>query len=123
MKLRPKPQTRPIRWDIYRAAAKARLIGMVTAPDAETAIKIAAEEYKIWGRGARRRHAHRGCGGGHVEPPRPADAPAATARECGGGFHDVLRGGGKASLLRVTPAAMTRPLSPGRSGQWLVINK
>ena len=29
MKLRPKPQTRPIRWDIYRAAAKARLIGTV----------------------------------------------------------------------------------------------
>jgi hypothetical protein len=43
----PKPETRPLRWDIYRAAAKARLIGIVTAPDAETAIKIAAEEYKV----------------------------------------------------------------------------
>jgi hypothetical protein len=47
VKLPPKPETRPLRWDIYRAAAKARLIGIVTAPDAETAIKIAAEEYKV----------------------------------------------------------------------------
>jgi hypothetical protein len=47
VKLRPKPEARPARWDIYRAAAKARLIGTVEAPDADTAIKVAAEEYKI----------------------------------------------------------------------------
>ena len=47
VKLRPKPQTRPMRWDIYRAAAKARLIGTVEAPDADAAIKEAAKEFKI----------------------------------------------------------------------------
>jgi hypothetical protein len=47
VKLRPKPQARPFRWDIYRAAAKARLIGTVEAPDAEAAIKVAAHEYKV----------------------------------------------------------------------------
>ena len=47
VKLRPKPQTRPMRWDIYRAAAKARLIGTVEAPDADAAIKVAAAEYKV----------------------------------------------------------------------------
>ena len=41
VKLRPKPQTRPIRWDIYHAAAKARLIGTVEAPTADDAIKVA----------------------------------------------------------------------------------
>jgi len=29
VKLRPKAETRPAGWDIYRAAAKARLIGTV----------------------------------------------------------------------------------------------
>ena len=47
VKLRPKPQTRPIRWDIYRAAAKARLIGTVEAPTADDAIKVAAAEYQV----------------------------------------------------------------------------
>jgi hypothetical protein len=42
-----KPLAQPLRWDIYRAAAKARLIGTVDAPDADTAIKVAAEEYNI----------------------------------------------------------------------------
>ena len=35
------------RWDIYRASAKARLIGTVEAPDAEAAIKVAAKEYNL----------------------------------------------------------------------------
>jgi hypothetical protein len=36
-----------MRWDIYRAIAKARLIGTVEAPDADAAIKVAAAEYKV----------------------------------------------------------------------------
>ena len=47
VKLRPKPQERPTRRDIYRASAKARLIGTVEAPDAEAAIKVAAKEYNL----------------------------------------------------------------------------
>jgi hypothetical protein len=47
VKLPPRPETRPLRWDIYRAAAKARLIGIVTAPDAGAAIEVAADEYKV----------------------------------------------------------------------------
>jgi len=47
VKLRPNAEARPTRWDIYRAAAKARLIGTVEAPDADTAIKVAAVEYRV----------------------------------------------------------------------------
>jgi hypothetical protein len=39
---RLKPQARPTQWDIYRAAAKARLIGAVEAPDADAASNVAA---------------------------------------------------------------------------------
>jgi len=44
VKLWPKPQTRPIRWDICRAGARARLIGTVEALTADDAIKVAAAE-------------------------------------------------------------------------------
>jgi hypothetical protein len=47
VKLRPKPQARPTRWDIYRAAAKAKLIGTVEAADADSAIKEAAKEFNV----------------------------------------------------------------------------
>jgi hypothetical protein len=47
VKLRLKPQARPTRWDIYRAAVKAKLVGTVEAPDADTAIKVAAKEYNV----------------------------------------------------------------------------
>ena len=47
VKLRPKPQTRPMRWDIYRAAAKAKWIGTVEAVDADAAIKDAAKEFNV----------------------------------------------------------------------------
>jgi len=47
VRLRPKPPERPMRWDIYRAAAKARLICTVTASDADTAIKVAVDEYNL----------------------------------------------------------------------------
>ena len=47
VKLRPKPQSRPIRWDIYRAAAETRLIGTVEAPTADDALKVAAAEYQV----------------------------------------------------------------------------
>jgi hypothetical protein len=47
VKLPPKPQARPTQWGIYRAAAKARLIGTVTAPDANAAIEVAAQERKV----------------------------------------------------------------------------
>ena len=36
-----------MRWDIYRAAAKARWIGTVEAADADAAIKLAAKEYNV----------------------------------------------------------------------------
>jgi hypothetical protein len=36
-----------LRWDIYRAAAKAKWIGTVEAVDADAAIKDAAKEFNI----------------------------------------------------------------------------
>jgi hypothetical protein len=36
-----------LRWDIYRAAAKANWIGTVEAVDADAAIKDAAKEFNI----------------------------------------------------------------------------
>jgi len=36
-----------LRWDIYRAAAKAKWIGEVEAADADAAIREAAKEFKI----------------------------------------------------------------------------
>jgi hypothetical protein len=36
-----------LRWDIYRAAAKARLLGTVEAKDAEGAIAVAVKEFQI----------------------------------------------------------------------------
>ena len=47
LRLPPKPQAPLTRWDIYRAAARARLIGTVEAPDADAAIKEAAKEFNI----------------------------------------------------------------------------
>ncbi|HSV22127.1 MAG TPA: hypothetical protein VLJ17_03765 [Xanthobacteraceae bacterium] len=47
LRLPPKPQAPPTRWDIYRAAARAILIGTVEAPDADAAIKEAAKEFNI----------------------------------------------------------------------------
>jgi hypothetical protein len=41
----PKPQSL-LRWDIYKAAAKARWIGTVEATDKREAIEKAAEEFK-----------------------------------------------------------------------------
>jgi hypothetical protein len=37
----------PLRWDIYRAPAKARWIGTVEAVDAEAAIREAAKEFNV----------------------------------------------------------------------------
>jgi hypothetical protein len=45
VKLPRTPQARLTRWDIYRAAAKAKWIGTVEAADA--AIKKAAKEFSI----------------------------------------------------------------------------
>jgi hypothetical protein len=36
-----------LRWDIYRAAAKAKWIGTVEADDADAAVKLAAKEYNV----------------------------------------------------------------------------
>jgi hypothetical protein len=42
------PFKRPIlRWDIYRAAAKAKWIGTVEAADADAAIKEAAKQFDV----------------------------------------------------------------------------
>ena len=35
-----------LRWDIYRAAAKARLLGTVEAADADEAIAVAVKEFQ-----------------------------------------------------------------------------
>jgi hypothetical protein len=45
VKLPRRPQARPTRWDIYRAAAKAKWIGTVEAADERAAIE-AAREFK-----------------------------------------------------------------------------
>ena len=42
---KPKPLRR-LRWDIYRAAAKAKWIGEVEATDEHAAIKAAAMEFR-----------------------------------------------------------------------------
>lgn len=47
VKLPRKPQARPTRWDIYRAAAKAKLIGTVEAADADTAIEEAVKQFDV----------------------------------------------------------------------------
>ena len=44
---KPRPPQPTLRWDIYRAAAKAKWIGTVEANDADTAIKNAAKEFNI----------------------------------------------------------------------------
>jgi hypothetical protein len=44
--LKPRPP-QPLRWDIYRAAAKAKWIGTVEAFDADAAIKEAVKLYNI----------------------------------------------------------------------------
>ena len=43
----PRTPQRLMRWDIYRAAAKAKWIGTVEAVDADAAIKDAAKEFNI----------------------------------------------------------------------------
>ena len=40
------PPSRPISWDIYRLAAKARPVGTVEATDEREAIEKAAEQFK-----------------------------------------------------------------------------
>ena len=47
LKLPSKAQARPLRWDVYRAAAKAKWVGTVEAPTADAAIKAAAEEFNV----------------------------------------------------------------------------
>ncbi len=42
---KPEPP-KPTNWDIYRAAAKARLLGTVEAADEGEAIQKAAEQFK-----------------------------------------------------------------------------
>jgi hypothetical protein len=42
-----KPERQPVRWDIYRAAAKLRPLGTVKAVDGNEAIKKAAAEFKV----------------------------------------------------------------------------
>jgi hypothetical protein len=44
---KPRPPQSMLRWDIYRAAAKANWIGTVEAVDADAAIKDAAKEFNI----------------------------------------------------------------------------
>ena len=36
-----------LRWDIYRAAAKARLLGNIEAADADEAIAVAVKEFQV----------------------------------------------------------------------------
>ena len=36
-----------LRWDIYKAASKAKLFGTVEAADADEAMETAAKEYKV----------------------------------------------------------------------------
>jgi len=44
----PKPKLLPLlRWDIYKAAAKAKWIGEVEAPDADAAVELAAKEFNV----------------------------------------------------------------------------
>ena len=42
-----KPTNPPLRWDIYKAASKAKLIGTVEAADADEAIEKGAKEYNV----------------------------------------------------------------------------
>jgi len=39
------PTKPPLRWDIYKAASKAKLIGTVEAADADEAIEKGAEQF------------------------------------------------------------------------------
>ena len=47
VKLPRTSQARPTRWDIYRAAARAKWIGTVEAADADAAIKEAAKQFDV----------------------------------------------------------------------------
>ena len=43
-----KQPTKPLpRWEIYKAASKAKLIGTIEAANADEAIEKAAKEYKV----------------------------------------------------------------------------
>lgn len=44
---KPRPPQPMLRWDIYRAAAKAEWIGTVEAVDADAAIREAAKLYNV----------------------------------------------------------------------------
>ena len=43
----PEPPPKPIRWSIYRIAAKALRLGTVEAPDVATAIEKTAAEFRV----------------------------------------------------------------------------
>ena len=47
MERKPEPPPKPIRWSIYRIAAKAIRLGTVEAPDDATAIEKAPAEFKV----------------------------------------------------------------------------
>jgi hypothetical protein len=46
MARKPEPPSKPLVWEIYKAAAKARWIGEVEATDEAEAIEKAAERFK-----------------------------------------------------------------------------
>jgi hypothetical protein len=46
MAKKPKPPPNPVRWDVYRAAARGKLLGTVEAADADAAVEAAAKEFK-----------------------------------------------------------------------------
>jgi len=45
MAKKPEPAPKPIRWEIYKAAAKAKLVGTIEAADADEAVQKAAEQF------------------------------------------------------------------------------
>jgi acyl-CoA reductase-like NAD-dependent aldehyde dehydrogenase len=46
MAKKPEPPSNPIRWDVYRAAARGKLLGTVEAADVDAAVEAAAKEFK-----------------------------------------------------------------------------
>ena len=47
MAKKPEPPSQPIKWSIYRIAAKAVRLGTIEAPDVATAIEKGAAEFKV----------------------------------------------------------------------------
>ena len=46
---KPEPPPKSVSWDIYRAASKARFIGIVDAADADEAVEKATNEFQVIG--------------------------------------------------------------------------